>query len=160
MFFSDLWSLTSDLRPLTSDFLVRSAGGNKSGLSGRKKVKRELSDQRILGSGGFVMNVIKKANELLDERAEFNLTLDELVSRVCSRFGIMFDELVSKNRRRRLSQARAAVSYLAVDKLGYTGEDVARLLKVSGRSISNCRERGKILVLCRLPRRWEPSYWG
>ena len=50
-------------------------------------------------------------------------------------------------RMRRLSQARAAVSYLAVDKLGYTGGDVARLLKVSGRSVSNCRERGKILFI-------------
>jgi len=126
--------------------LVRSAGGNKVGLLGRKKEERDKGDERVLGSGDFVMNVIKEANELLDERAEFNLTLDELVSRVCSRFGIMFDELVSKNRRRRLSQARAAVSYLAVDKLGYTGEDVARLLKVSGRSVSNCRERGKILL--------------
>jgi len=126
--------------------LVRSAGGNKAGLLGRKKEERDKGDERVLGSGDFVMNVIKEANELLDERAEFKLTLDELVSRVCSRFGIMFDELVSKNRRRRLSQARAAVSYLAVDKLGYTGEDVARLLKVSGRSVSNCRERGKILL--------------
>ena len=140
--------------------LYLSAGGNKARLLGPKKEERDKGDERVLGSGDFVMNVIKEANELLDERAEFNLTLDELVSRVCSRFGIMFDELVSKNRRRRLSQARAAVSYLAVDKLGYTGEDVARLLKVSGRSVSNCRERGKILVLCRLPRRWEPSYWG
>ena len=126
--------------------LVRSAGGNKAGLLGRKKEERDKGDERVLGSGDFVMNVIKEANELLDERAEFNLTLDELVSRVCSRFGIMFDELISKNRRRRLSQARAAVSYLAVDKLGYTGEDVARLLKVSGRNVSNCRERGKILL--------------
>ncbi|MBW1931255.1 MAG: transposase, partial [Deltaproteobacteria bacterium] len=31
--------------------LIRSSGGNKSGLLGRKKEDRELSDERVLGSG-------------------------------------------------------------------------------------------------------------
>ena len=39
--------------------LVRSAGGDKRGLLGRKKGEREKGDQRILGSGDFVANVMK-----------------------------------------------------------------------------------------------------
>jgi len=37
--------------------LIRSSGGNKSGLLGRKKEDRELSDERVLGSGDFACPV-------------------------------------------------------------------------------------------------------
>jgi len=36
---------------------VRSAGGNKAGLLGRKKEEREKGDERILGSGDFACPV-------------------------------------------------------------------------------------------------------
>jgi len=67
--------------------LVRSAGGDKRGLLGRKKDERELSDERILGSGNFVANVMKDANEVMDQRAKFDISLVELISRVCVKFG-------------------------------------------------------------------------
>ncbi len=38
--------------------LIRSAGGNKAGLLGRKKEEREKGDARILGSGDFVSDVL------------------------------------------------------------------------------------------------------
>jgi len=41
--------------------LVRSAGGDTSVLSPKRKEDRELSDERILGSGDFVSGVMKKA---------------------------------------------------------------------------------------------------
>jgi hypothetical protein len=44
--------------------LVRSAGGDKRGLLGRKKEERELGDARILGSGNFVSAILQDANEL------------------------------------------------------------------------------------------------
>ncbi|WDN89383.1 hypothetical protein BuS5_02351 [Desulfosarcina sp. BuS5] len=46
--------------------LVRSAGGEKAGLLGRRKEEREKGDQRILGSGDFVGDVLKKAGEQLE----------------------------------------------------------------------------------------------
>jgi hypothetical protein len=33
-----------------------------------------------------------------------------------------------------------------VDQSGYAGEDVARVLKISGPRVSNRRERGKIIL--------------
>jgi REP element-mobilizing transposase RayT len=45
--------------------LVRSAGGDTTGLLGRKKGERENGDERILGSGEFVNDALKKAGELL-----------------------------------------------------------------------------------------------
>jgi len=38
--------------------LVRSAGGDKRGLPGRKKEERENGDARILGSGDFVSRML------------------------------------------------------------------------------------------------------
>ena len=38
--------------------LIRSSGGDKAVLLGQKKEDREKSDQRILGSGGFVGTVL------------------------------------------------------------------------------------------------------
>jgi REP element-mobilizing transposase RayT len=126
--------------------LVRSAGGDKRGLLGRQKGEREKGDQRILGSGDFVANVMKDANEVLDQTAKFDISLDELISRVCAKFEIRVKDLVSKSRKRYLSQARGVVCYLAVDELGYSGDDVARSLRISGRGVSDCRERGKKIV--------------
>ncbi|MEA3359263.1 MAG: transposase, partial [Thermodesulfobacteriota bacterium] len=44
--------------------LIRSSGGDKAGLLGLKEENREKSDQRILGSGGFVAKVLEKVNEV------------------------------------------------------------------------------------------------
>jgi len=126
--------------------LVRSAGGNKAGLLGRKKEERENGDARILGSGDFVANVMKDANEVLEQRARFDISLEDLISRVCSKFEITLDELVSKRRKRELSRARAVLCYLAVDELNYSGEDLARNLAISGRGVSDCRERGQKIL--------------
>ena len=126
--------------------LVRSAGGNKLGLLGRKKGEREKGDERILGSGDFVSGIMKKANELMDDRVKFSISLQDLVSKACSRFEITFDELASRRRKRNLSQARAVLCYLAVDKLGYSGENMARTLRISGRGVSDCRDRGEKIL--------------
>ena len=126
--------------------LVRSAGGDTSVLSPKHKEERELSDERILGSGDFVANVMKDANEVLDQRVKFDISLDELISRVCAKLEIRVKDLMSKSRKRCLSQARGVVCYLAVDELGYRGDDVARILRISGRGVSDCRERGREIL--------------
>ena len=53
----------------------------------------------------------------LDQTAKFDISLDELISRVCAKFEIRVKDLVSKSRKRYLSQARGVVCYLAVDEL-------------------------------------------
>ncbi len=85
----------------------------------------------------FVANVIKNANETLDQTAKFDISLDELISRVCAKREIKVKDLVSKSRKRYLSQARGVLCYLAVDALGYSGNDVARSLRISGRGVSD-----------------------
>jgi len=126
--------------------LVRSSGGNKAGLLGRKKEEREKGDARILGSGNFVSRIIKKGNDSIDDKAMRSVSLEDLISKVCLKFEITLNELVSKRRKRKLSRARAVLCYLAVDELNYSGEDLARILSISGRGVSDCRDRGQKVV--------------
>jgi putative transposase len=126
--------------------LVRSAGGNKAGLLGRPREEREKGDSRILGSGDFVSSIVKEGNDSMDHKTQRHVSLDDLVSRVCSRLKITPDELASKRRKREISQARAALCYLTVDELNYSGEELARILSISGRGVSDCRDRGKKLL--------------
>ena len=126
--------------------LVRSAGGEKAGLLGRKIEKRQLSDERILGSGDFVAKVLEEANEFVERRTRYNISLAELIQRVCMRFKTEPRDLISPSRRRQLSKARAVVSYLAVHELGYSGVQVGRELKISGKGVSMCVERGRKIV--------------
>ena len=123
--------------------LVRSAGGEKAGLLGRKIEKRQLADERILGSGDFVAKVLEEANEFVERRTRYNISLAELIQRVCRRFKTEPRDLISPSRRRQLSKARAVVSYLAVHELGYSGVQVGRELRISGKGVSMCVERGR-----------------
>ena len=81
----------------------RSAGGEKTGLMGRKKEERELSDERILGSGDFVAKALEEANELGERRAKSMISLDEIIKRVTTEIGADYKELISFKRDKRLS---------------------------------------------------------
>ncbi len=59
--------------------LVRSAGGNKAGLLGRSTEEREKGDERILGSGDFVVQALKEADELHKRTIKPRISLDELI---------------------------------------------------------------------------------
>ena len=82
----------------------------------------------------------------MDQTAQFDISLDELITRVCAKRDIKFKDLISKSQKRYLSQARGVVCYLAVDELGYRGDDVARSLRISGRGVSDCRQRGRKIL--------------
>ena len=96
----------------------------------KKDVYRLFTSASILGSGDFVANVMKDANEVLDQTAKFDVSLDELISMVCAKLEIRVKDLMSKSRKRCLSQARGVVCYLAVDEPGYMGDDVAGSLRI------------------------------
>jgi len=132
--------------------LVRSAGGDKTGLLGRKKGERELSDERILGTGDFVDNVLKEANELEGRKQGYKVDLGELVKGVSRDTGIEIQDLLSSKRERRISHARGIVCYLAVLKLGYELSEVGEALGISRKSVSRC--------LSRLPHSSGRWYWG
>ena len=126
--------------------LIRSSGGDKAGLLGLKKEEREKGDARILGSGDFVSDVLKNANENAERKAGCNISLTELISRVCKKFDIKTGALMLDIRRVPYAQARVIISYLSIHELGYRGSDVAKALNVSRASVSKAMSRGKKLI--------------
>jgi len=126
--------------------LIRSAGGDKRNLLGRKKEEWELGDARILGSGDFVVQALKEADELHERSIKYSISLAELIEKVTHDIGIDIKELLSSKRKQEISNARAIISYLSAIELGYSGVKIAAALKLSEKSVSRCIDRGKRIL--------------
>ena len=99
--------------------LVRSAGGDTSVLSPKDKENRELSDQRVLGSGGFVGAVLQKSERLLEKKYKPKQTIDDLIMVVAGKVGVPPELICFRSKQKKPSEARAIFSYLAVEETGY-----------------------------------------
>jgi len=126
--------------------LIRSAGGDRASLIGQKKEDREKADQRVLGSGDFVSEILQHANEDADRKKGRNISMAEVISRVCKEFDIKIDELMVDIRRAPYTHARSIISYFSINELDYSGVDVAKALNVSRASVSKARSRGEKLI--------------
>lgn len=126
--------------------LIRSAGGEKRGLVGRKKEEMEKGDERILGSGDFVIHALNRANEPFEKSDKNPISLDELIKRVTKDRKIDLKDLLSSKRTQEISNTRAIISYLAAIELRNSGTKIASQLRLSEKSVSRCIERGKKLL--------------
>ena len=126
--------------------LIRSAGGERIGLPGLKKEERELSDDRILGSGHFVGDVLKRAEEKVKSMTRKRMSLEEIIAIVADSTGASIEDLKSTSRKRKLAHARAVIAYTAIRKLGYKGTEVAEALSLSPPTVSQNVEKGKIFL--------------
>ncbi len=111
--------------------LIRSSGGDKAGLLGQKKEDREKSDQRILGSGGFVGAVLQKSERLLEKKYKPKCPIEELIEVVAGRLGLKPKLICSGSRQQKYSKARSLVAWLAVEETGHPAAEVARFLGIS-----------------------------
>jgi putative transposase len=123
--------------------LVRSAGGDKRTLLRRKREERELSDERILGSGDFVGKILAESNEIYEMKTRNRISLDDLILKVATNVDLDMEDLKSSKRNRKVSYARAVISYLAVNQLRCSASEVARKLRISGMGVGKCVDRGK-----------------
>ena len=111
--------------------MVRSAGGDKAGLLGRKKEEWEKGDARILGSGDFVTDTLQQADLKFEKKYLPKRPIEELVEDVAGKLGVKPELICSGNRRRQYSQARSLLAWLAVEEVGHPAEEVARFLGIS-----------------------------
>jgi len=123
--------------------LVRSAGGDKRNLLGRKKEEWELSDERILGSGDFVNEALMKAGKDWEKRQGDKISLPELVEKIASHLDLKTERIISASRRKEISEARALVCHFAINNLSYSASEVARSLAISRVNAGRCAERGE-----------------
>ena len=108
--------------------LVRSAGGETAGLLGRKAEEREKGDARILGSGDFVNEALRKAGEDWEKVKKKKMPLEQLIKAVAFHLDLKEASLISASRKRQVSEARGIICRLAVNDLGYSTSEVSRAL--------------------------------
>jgi len=126
--------------------LVRSAGGDKTGLLGQNEGDKELSDQRILGSGDFVAEVLRAANEFEEKRIKKSIPIDQLADKITSYFDIKIDDILIKSQKSKISKARSIICYLAIKEMKYSGTSVGKFLNIRRYSALRCAERGKNIL--------------
>ncbi|RME52979.1 MAG: hypothetical protein D6795_06045 [Deltaproteobacteria bacterium] len=103
--------------------LVRSAGGKKEVLR-RKPEERELADERVLGSGEFVEEVLAAAEE---EARKYNpRSVDEILAEVAEEFGVEQAAITGPSRERKVARARREFYRRARREAGATFDELAR----------------------------------
>lgn len=126
--------------------LLRSAGGDKRGLLGRKKGERERGDQRILGSGDFVEQVISNTHSIEYPKIVKKIPLPELVTRISKFLKTERDEVLLGNRKQINCNARNLICFIAVKNMGYKFNEVVETLKIHPVTAGRCAEKGRKLL--------------
>jgi REP element-mobilizing transposase RayT len=124
---------------LTGGGLIRSRGGWSEVLSMRRKGLEEEADERILGDGDFVQEILKEAEEKHLRQLKLRksgLNIAEIIRQECKKSKISPEELKRGSRRRRVSEARAAIAIRSSKELGLSGAEIARDLGVNTSSIN------------------------
>jgi len=119
--------------------LIRSLGGWSAVKALRRSGDRELSDDRILGSGEFVERIIKEAEANI--RYQFPAKddpekINEFIAKVCKNECISIEELKAGGRRRQASRVRAQIAMELVKTHGVSLAEVARHIGVSTSAVS------------------------
>jgi putative transposase len=124
---------------LTGGGLVRSMGGWFEVISQRRKGERAVADQRVLGSGEYIKALYSEADKkqketlrLLSQKVDLS-TVTKLIS---GEEGIREEDLRTGKRMRRIVNARKIFCQLTVNKMGYSGADVARFLGISTSAVN------------------------
>jgi putative transposase len=129
--------------------LIRSVGGwekAKMLLKGQDRVK---GDERILGDGDFVQQVLERCNEDYSRRQRLvarGVDLKTLSDAVADYFNLPCDRLYTPGRYPAVVQARSVLCFLAVRELGITATDLARQMELSQPAISISVKRGAGIV--------------
>jgi len=119
--------------------LIRSLGGWSQVKALRRMGDRQVSDERILGSGDFVkqmtteLDLIRKYRITSKEREE---TVAETIQSVCKGKGISTEALQNGSRMRNISKVRKLLAVNLVDEYGLTLAETARQLGVTTSAVA------------------------
>lgn len=114
--------------------LIRSLGGWSEVLSLKRRGERVASDERILGSGDFIEQVLSEAEEKAKQTLGWRgrvTDLQTLLSETSKKESVEEERVRGGDRRRSVVRARKVFCRLAVKRMGYSGAAVARYLGVT-----------------------------
>ena len=109
--------------------LVRSSEGQ---ISQKQRKNPVLVDQRILGTGDFVNNLLtRKLKQKSLSLAERQQKMDEIIRGRCEKAGITLKQLQGGSRTTPLPRIRSEIAYTLTKELGLPCAEIARQLGVS-----------------------------
>jgi hypothetical protein len=107
-------------------------------LAARRSGRTEEYDERILGSGDFVNDILKEAEEKTKRQLKLRRsgkTIAGIIEDECRKERISLHELKGGGRRRKISALRATIAKRGLDELGLSLADIARHVGVTTSSI-------------------------
>lgn len=113
-------------------------------LSMQRRGQKEDYDERILGGGDFVHNILKEAEEsqLRQVKARrAGKTIQSIIEEECRKQGIGIIELKGGGKRRKVSDTRARIAFRCRTELGLTAAAIARHVGVNTSAITRAIER-------------------
>ncbi|MBU2573968.1 MAG: transposase [Elusimicrobia bacterium] len=122
--------------------LVKSLGGIFEAARQVKRGEAGTSDERILGVGGFVDEVLASAGEKSSRMERWQDILAEVVRKT----SIDSKAILSRNQRREVVRARAVFCHLAKERGGVSGEFLAKQTGLTSGAISMLAKRGGALT--------------
>lgn len=131
---------------LTGGGLIRSSGGWAALKEFRKAGIRVKGDERILGDSDFVSEVLKAANEQLEEKYSLRASgydFDRIVDRVAQVLSMEPNEVTALDKSPRTVRARALLCFWAHRKLGMTTVEISEKLNVGQPAVSRLSRRGE-----------------
>lgn len=134
---------------LTGGGLLRSHGGWSGVKLLKEKGNYQKGDERILGDGAFVTEVLGKSGEKLKEQYQLQAkgyNLDTLIKNVAKITQVTPEEILDSIRDARRTKARSILCYWATEKLGITQSQLAQMLKRTQSAITYAVRRGKAIV--------------
>ena len=126
--------------------LVRSMGGWSVVKAMRRSGIRQMGDERILGSGEFVEQLLEEASQKIQHQIPTQDLVDRVekeIRTVCQRENIDVAALLSASRRRSVSKLRAHLAMKLVHELGLSLAETARQLNLSTSAVAQILRRNK-----------------
>ena len=124
--------------------LIRSQGGWSSVKVMRRLGVREKSDERILGSGEFVEQLIEQSDQLRKEQFSLQQRLQRaasVVEKLCKKEYVSISELRSGSRRQKVLMVRRQLAKDLVEQCGLSLTETGRHLGVSASAIAKSLSR-------------------
>ncbi len=133
---------------LTGGGLIRSLGGWSQVLSMRRRDEEEEFDERILGEGDFVQDILREAEEKEIRQLKLRLsgkTITDIIKEECKKRQVSIKELQGGSRRNKVSQTRALIACRSIEELGLSSAEIARHLGVATSTVTRAIARGEEL---------------
>jgi len=125
--------------------LIRSSGGMCGAMMKRRDGAMELTDERILGSGGFVEEIHGQVGlDVVGEQGQKNsVSLADIIKKISEKYGVEPESIKGQNKGVVIKNARAEVICVAVHKYGMKQSTVSKEIGITYSGVSRVLHRTK-----------------